>query len=76
MSTGDEARWRVKLWRVQALLVDRNLEVEILSDAVWGAPDATDDLLLAPLRALSPQARIVAVADLFREEAFAAANLP
>jgi nicotinamidase-related amidase len=57
---------------------DRNLDVDVLRNAVWGGADAVDDILLAPLRALAPQARIVEVADLFRDEqeAFTAANLP
>ncbi len=57
---------------------DRNLEVDVLRDAAWGGSEAVDEILLAPLRALKPQARILQVSDLFRDDqgAFAAANLP
>lgn len=57
---------------------DRHLDVDVLSNAVWGGSEPVDDALLAPLRALAPQARVVEVADLFRDDqgAFAAANLP
>ena len=57
---------------------DRNLAVDVLRNAVWGGPEAVDAGLFTPLRALAPQARVLEVADLFRDEheAFAAANLP
>lgn len=57
---------------------DRNLAVDVLRNAVWGGSEAVDSILLAPLRALAPQARVVEVAELFRDEqeVFAAANLP
>ncbi len=57
---------------------DRNLDVDVLRNAVWGGTEAVDQILLEPLRAMAPQARIIQVDDLFRDEqgAFAAANLP
>ena len=57
---------------------DRNLAVDVLRNAMCGGSDAVDSLLLAPLRAMAPQARVLDVAELFADEheAFAAANLP
>ena len=53
---------------------DRALEVDIIPDAVGGDPA----ILLKPLTALTPWARVKSFRDLFFEDAsrFAAANMP
>jgi nicotinamidase-related amidase len=60
---------------------DRDLAVDVILDAVFAGahePDAVNRVLLAPLRALAPRARLVDSDDLLVVETgrFAAANLP
>lgn len=56
---------------------DRNLAVEVVDDAVGGDP-ASRLILLKPLAALAPRARVTNSRELFFEDAsrFAAANMP
>ena len=56
---------------------DRNLAVEVVDDAVGGDP-ANRQILLKPLAALAPRARVTTSRELFFEDAsrFAAANMP
>jgi nicotinamidase-related amidase len=56
---------------------DRNLAVEVVDDAVGGDP-ANHQILLKPLAALAPGARVTTSRELFFEDAsrFAAANMP
>ncbi|WP_340646443.1 isochorismatase family protein [Phenylobacterium sp.] len=56
---------------------DRDLAVEVIDDAVGGDP-ANRKILLKPLAALAPRARVTSSRELFFEDAsrFAAANMP
>ena len=56
---------------------DRDLAVEVIDDAVGGDP-ANRMILLKPLAALAPRARVTTLHELFLEDAtrFAAANMP
>lgn len=56
---------------------DRNLAVEVVDEAVGGDP-ANRQILLKPLAALAPRARVTTSRELFFEDAsrFAAANMP
>jgi nicotinamidase-related amidase len=57
---------------------DRDIAVDIILDAVGATGHDARGALLAPLRALSPRARLVESSDLLIADAerFAAANLP
>ncbi len=57
---------------------DRDIAVDVILDAIGAACDDAHDALLAPLRALSPRARLVESRDLLvaEGERFAPANLP
>lgn len=57
---------------------DRALPVEVVSDAVCPAEGAPSRALFAPLRALGPRVRLLAVDDLLFqvEDRFVAANAP
>jgi nicotinamidase-related amidase len=56
---------------------DRDLAVEVVDDAVGGDP-ANRQILLKPLAALAPRARVTTSRELFLEDAtrYAAANMP
>ena len=56
---------------------DRNLAVEVIDDAVGGDP-ANRSVLLKPLAALAPRARVITSREFFHQDAtrFAAANMP